>query len=394
VGPAQDTFLVSGGQVVWTSAFSFRVSAATYYINGVLYESAEQTIALDAADANDDRIDVIAVNTSGTVVKITGTASTPAGEPDTDPSTQLKLAIVTVPEDAASLSGVANTTLYAENAGSGSGEWDWTEVGTTFTLASLTNPHGGTKDIEATAAVDGDYAQGQIGSGTINPNAFTFLVFFIRSKANWTGNRTLQISFRQAGVLIGAAVTLKSGTFGFDASITASYQQIAIPLSAFTIPNGLLANQLRLQTKGGSIGFYIDDITLQAGGLVEPPVEPETKTVGITIDGGGNTIDAGIKADLTIPWNCTVKSWRMLADVAGSAVIDIWKDTYANFPPDDTDSITAAAPPTLSGVAKNEDATLTGWNTLINAGDILRFNVDAETTTLTRLTLQLTVVLR
>jgi hypothetical protein len=43
--------LVSGGQVIWESALTFRVSAAVYYIGGVLYSSAEQTITLDAADA-------------------------------------------------------------------------------------------------------------------------------------------------------------------------------------------------------------------------------------------------------------------------------------------------------------------------------------------------------
>src|SRR3990167_1236262 len=56
------SFLLEGGNVVWESGLQFRVSAARYYIESVLYESIEQTITLDAADPADDRIDVIALD--------------------------------------------------------------------------------------------------------------------------------------------------------------------------------------------------------------------------------------------------------------------------------------------------------------------------------------------
>ena len=79
-----------------------------------------------------------------------------------------------------------------------------------------------------------------------------------------------------------------------------------------------------------------------------------------------------------------------MADQSGSIVIDIWKDTYASFPPDDGDSITASAPPTISGALKAQDATLTAWTKTINAGDILAFNVDSVAT-IERLTLVLKV---
>ena len=79
-----------------------------------------------------------------------------------------------------------------------------------------------------------------------------------------------------------------------------------------------------------------------------------------------------------------------LADQTGSIVVDIWKDTYANFPPTDADSITASAPPTISTATKAQDATLTGWTTSIAAGDILRFNVDSVTS-IQRVTLSLKV---
>jgi hypothetical protein len=116
-----------------------------------------------------------------------------------------------------------------------------------------------------------------------------------------------------------------------------------------------------------------------------------TRSITFVIDGGGATITTGIKGDLRIPFSCTITGVTLLADQAGAIVIDIWKDTFANFPPTDADSITASAPPTLSNPdEESEDTTLTGWTTSISAGDILRFNVDSVTS-IQRVTLALSV---
>lgn len=108
------------------------------------------------------------------------------------------------------------------------------------------------------------------------------------------------------------------------------------------------------------------------------------------IDGGAATITTGIKGDLHVPFACVILEVTMLADQSGSIVVDIWRDSYANFPPTDADSITASAPPTISTATKSQDSTLTGWTTTINAGDILRFNVDSVTS-VQRVTLSLKV---
>ena len=102
--------------------------------------------------------------------------------------------------------------------------------------------------------------------------------------------------------------------------------------------------------------------------------------IPFTIDGGGSAITTGVKGYLSIPYTCTINQVIVLADVSGSIVVDIWKDTYANYPPVDADSITAAAVPTITTATKSQDATLTGWTTTITAGDILGFNVDSITT--------------
>lgn len=115
-----------------------------------------------------------------------------------------------------------------------------------------------------------------------------------------------------------------------------------------------------------------------------------TASLTFIIDGGGLAITTGQKGHLEIPFACTIKQVTMLADQSGSIVVDIWKDTYANFPPTDVDSITASAPPTISSSQKSQDSTLTGWTKSISSGDILAFNVDS-CATITRVTISLKV---
>ncbi|MBS0243562.1 MAG: hypothetical protein JSS20_15405, partial [Proteobacteria bacterium] len=91
-------------------------------------------------------------------------------------------------------------------------------------------------------------------------------------------------------------------------------------------------------------------------------------------DGGGNALSTGIQGDAQIPFACTITGVTLLADQSGSCVLDIWKDTYANYPPTNADTITASAKPTLSTALKFNDTTLTGWTTAVAAGDTLRFN--------------------
>lgn len=106
-------------------------------------------------------------------------------------------------------------------------------------------------------------------------------------------------------------------------------------------------------------------------------------STGIVIDGGGAAITTGVKGFMEVPFNATIVSWTLLSSDAsatsGSIVIDVWKDTYANYPPTVADTITASAKPTISGATKNTSSTLTGWTTTVTAGDILGFNVDSCT---------------
>ena len=98
------------------------------------------------------------------------------------------------------------------------------------------------------------------------------------------------------------------------------------------------------------------------------------------IDGGGSAITTGQKGHLVVPFNMTITGWDIFADQSGSIVVDVWKDTYANFPPTVADTIAGTEKPTLASAQKNQYLTLTTWTTGLTKGDNLAFNVDSITT--------------
>lgn len=121
-------------------------------------------------------------------------------------------------------------------------------------------------------------------------------------------------------------------------------------------------------------------LTKVASTMLETVTVPVTITV--SIDGGGVAIATGIVtgADITIPYNMTITQWILTADQTGSLVVDVWRDSYANFPPTVADTITSTDKPTLASASKNRNTNITAWNTSVTAGDILRFKVDSVTT--------------
>lgn len=110
---------------------------------------------------------------------------------------------------------------------------------------------------------------------------------------------------------------------------------------------------------------------------VAEPGDAGFANIVFDFDGGTSALTTGMKCRIPISFDATIMSHTLIADTTGSIVLDVWKDTYANYPPTVADTIAAAAKPTLSAAQKATDSTLTGWTTTINAGDILLANIDS-----------------
>jgi hypothetical protein len=139
----------------------------------------------------------------------------------------------------------------------------------------------------------------------------------------------------------------------------------------------------------GAANYGTQGQLLTSAGNTAPSWTDQFVAITFIFSAGGGTIATGIAGDLLIPFSCQITEWTLLADQAGTVTIDIWEDTYANYPPTVADSITGSGKPSISPSGIKAQSAPTGWtSTTINAGDILRFNVDAVTL-ITRLTLTL-----
>lgn len=260
--------LLDGGRLGYSgTGLSFVVSAASYIIQGDPKTSLITTLTAAAADPTNPRTDVVYLDSSGVAGIITGTPSNPAVKPQVDPTTQLELTSYDLAAGATNLP-VTVTNVYINNA-----EWTMTKSGAPINLASTNNPYSATLDIEATAAVAGNSFTATAPSSFVATTSYDSLVFFIRNKASWSSAKQLSIQFYLAGVPKGSIVTFKGNTFGFNSqSLFSAYQQIVIPISTFGV-NGLTVDQLKFTVAGGggSIGWYIDNITLQNGLLAQSP---------------------------------------------------------------------------------------------------------------------------
>lgn len=97
-----------------------------------------------------------------------------------------------------------------------------------------------------------------------------------------------------------------------------------------------------------------------------------------SFDGGLDDILVGASCDLFVPFGFTITRATLLGDSPGTLQIDIRVETYAAHPPGPTDTICGGTPPTLASTDKVQDATLTGWTTVIAAGSVIRFIVTAS----------------
>jgi archaellum component FlaG (FlaF/FlaG flagellin family) len=175
-------------------------------------------------------------------------------------------------------------------------------------------------------------------------------------------------------VLVGRIIIKKSDT-------TAT--QIDSSFSVIFTPSGVISHNDLSDIQGGTTNQYYHLTNRQATGLI-------TKTVTFVIDGGSSVPLIGAYASIVIPFAGTITGWKIVLDVSGSCVLDLWKLNAAK--PTIANTITAAAKPTLVTSAYVASSTLTGWTTAVVVNDIMTINLDSVTTC-KRITLQLEIAI-
>jgi hypothetical protein len=260
-GYSPNQVIPPGCALLYRSGLTYDVTECTVVINNVAYTIPATSVTLDAADGSNDRIDLIVAQagTPGTIETITGTPAATPVSPDVDSSTQVQLGFATVATAATEPSGVTTTVIYDEN-----NDWTFAASDGSNVGDATGNAHGGTLSIRGTTVAAGDFFSLTNGS-PITLSLYNTFSFWIDPTSTWSSNSVLEIQAFNSTTKVGSAVVLRAtGTFAF-ASSTLAYQPVVIPTALFNV-GGTSIDRFRFTKKGsGTIGYDIDDVTLQGG---------------------------------------------------------------------------------------------------------------------------------
>ncbi|HXS57513.1 MAG TPA: hypothetical protein VN726_15380 [Hanamia sp.] len=268
--------IISGGIVTWSgTGLTYYVSACTYVIGGVLYNSPDTTITLTAADPTNPRIDLFAVDTLNRALEITGVAASVPLAPQVDPSSQLALTTgINLPANATTPTGTTSTAIYDENA-------EWTTGGTaTVNFNNTANPYHGTKDALVSSYSKNSTLTFTGTTQTVNGQVLRAFINLLNS------NYSFQFRFYNGTTAVSNALTLNG--FGFNPTLYNTYQNVSIPLSSFTWSGNVFDKLIITMTGKGATGtYYIDYISLESGTpVVTPPTDYSNKVDSVTTVNG------------------------------------------------------------------------------------------------------------
>ncbi len=288
-------YIISGGAVWSGSGFTYDVSIVSYFFNG-LKEGNQETVTLDPSDNTYDRIDAFVITEGGDIYVIKGTPSANPASPVIDDD-ELLIQLVIVPAGATE-PGIISETIYNENT-------EWTsdikkkgnaasDIGTIdFNNTNYVKKDNRSMFWNANEASVVSFLRGS----SFEVNDWTSLNFWIRLEEPITDGRRFEFRFyKNAGTAVGNYVDIR--TMGLNRTLLHEWQLITIPISAFNIPQGQLADRLRMTFTLGSPdtvrNLYIDNIRLTTDGT--PKQQEQTNPMNISVN--GSVVGSGNKLNL------------------------------------------------------------------------------------------------
>jgi hypothetical protein len=276
-------FQLLSGYISWNTNFKYATSTLKYLIEGILYSSngGSVDLAIPNLPVSNPRVDIIYVNTAGTVGVATGSEAIIPLKPALFLN-QLELLSVHLSVGTSEPDGILENILYKENLGIGGGEWNATHGVTlgTINVNSTNSPYAGLKSIEFTNVLPGDELILNYTSGK-NIGNIDIFEFYIKSKAEWIGENSAILLYNK-GEINGIPVNFQHNSYDFNSGNLSTYQRIAISMKDFSV-TGNTVDQVRFRVANGTIGFFIDNVRFQEG-ITQPTNEYGETNLGLNVN--------------------------------------------------------------------------------------------------------------
>lgn len=169
------------------------------------------------------------------------------------------------------------------------------------------------------------------------------------------------------------------------------YQALNDQQLIISVDNTILQPGVGYTISGDQIIFATPPCNVPFFGIALANTADLTRTINYVVDNGSRPMTTGNKGYLTIDVTGIIESWILVADNDGTLEVDLRKCTFADYP--NVVSICGGNTPKLVNTNKNTDITLSGWNTTLNAGDIIQYEVINTTVSISNFAIALKVKL-
>jgi hypothetical protein len=171
-----------------------------------------------------------------------------------------------------------------------------------------------------------------------------------------------------------------------EAYIPLNDQQLII-----SVNNIILQPGVGYTVSGSQITFATPPCNTSFFGIALANTADLTRTINYVVDNGSSPMTTGNKGYLTIDVTGVIESWVLVSDAIGNLELDIRKCTYNDYP--NVTSICGGDNPTLQQQNKNYNDNLVNWNTTLDAGDIIQYEVINTSTDISNFSIALKVKL-
>ena len=172
------------------------------------------------------------------------------------------------------------------------------------------------------------------------------------------GGTNSSTALNNSRIMVSSAGTIVEAGAMTNGQLLIGSTSAAPVVAALTVNAGIT-----LANGAGTITLGRPALTGAIAASADSNATTETIDMVVVIGDGTNAITTGVKGFLPVDFAFTILQWTLVADASGSIVIDVWRDSYANFPPTVADTIAGTEKPTLVSVQKNQDTTLSTWTT-------------------------------